>query len=228
MAKHRELATVVYAATLGRASASKIWKTVVFSGAMLAASPVSADNPCGAGQMGNGTAEGQYKMKKAPDPAPVKEVRTAEQIQADIADRDVKIKAQIDAIIIEGGKEPTTPEAGLALKTALDKLVAERKAFRTELKALKLKPTTPTSGAVVRAELALSTNEAKMIRLAGQIATAKTLKLRTTYTAQLNTTIKDREKLDAKLVVAKEDAAKPRPRTPPKEVRPVGRGFILS
>lgn len=223
MAKHRELASVVYAATLGRASAAKIWKTVVFSGAMLAASPVSADNPCG-----GGAAEGQYKMKKAPDVAPVKEARTAEQIQADIADRDLKIKAQIDAIIIEGGKEPSTPEAGLALKTALDKLVAERKALRAELKALKIKPTTPTSGGVVRAELALSANEAKQIRLAGLVATAKTLKLRTTYKTQLETAIKDREKLDAKLVVAREEAAKPRPRTPPKEVRPVGRGFILS
>lgn len=221
MAKHRELASVVYAATLGRASAAKIWKTVVFSGAMLAASPVSADNPCG-----GGAAEGQYKMKKAPDVAPVKAVRTAEQIQADLADRDLKIKAQIDAIIILGGKEPAAED--LAAKTELDKLVAERKALRAELKALKIKPTTPTSGGVVRAELALSANEAKQIRLAGLVATAKTLKLRTTYKTQLETAIKAREKLDAKLVVAREEAAKPRPRTPPKEVRPVGRGFILS
>jgi hypothetical protein len=219
MAKHRDLASIVYASTLGRASASKIWKTVVFSGAMLAASPASADNPCGGG------AEGQYKMK-APDKAPVKEVRTAEQINADIADRDAKIKAQIDSIIILGGKAPAAEDA--ALKTDLDKLVAERKALRAELKALKIKSTTPTSGAVVRAELALTANETKQIKLAGKVVTAKTLKLRGTYKTQLETAIKDREKLDAKLLVAREDAAKPRPRTPPKEVRPVGRGFILS
>ena len=37
MAKHRELASVMYDSTLGRTSASKIWRTVVFAGAMLAA-----------------------------------------------------------------------------------------------------------------------------------------------------------------------------------------------
>jgi hypothetical protein len=37
MAKHRELARELYAASLGRASASRIWRSVVFAGAMLAA-----------------------------------------------------------------------------------------------------------------------------------------------------------------------------------------------
>jgi hypothetical protein len=37
MAKHRELASVMYDSTLGRSASSKIWRTVVFAGAMLAA-----------------------------------------------------------------------------------------------------------------------------------------------------------------------------------------------
>ena len=41
MAKHRELAQIVYANTLGRTSASKIWRTVVVAGAMLGA-PLTA------------------------------------------------------------------------------------------------------------------------------------------------------------------------------------------
>src|SRR5687768_11001576 len=45
MANHRELARELYASSLGRASASRIWRTVVFSGAMLAA-PLAA---CGGG-----------------------------------------------------------------------------------------------------------------------------------------------------------------------------------
>lgn len=217
MAKHRELASVVYASTLGRASASKIWKTVVFAGAMLAAPAASADdNPCGG-------ATGQYKMK-APEPtkAPVKEVRTADQINVDIADRDTKITAQIQAIV-----DATTPEARTAAKAELDKLDKERKAFRAELKALKIKPTGPTSGAVVRANLALSTNELKIIRLAGTVATAKTDKDRDAAKLKLAAAQTERTKLDAKLVLAKEEAAKPRPRVQKFE-RPVGRGFILS
>jgi hypothetical protein len=41
MAKHRELAQIVYANTLGRRSASTIWRTVVVAGAMLGA-PLAA------------------------------------------------------------------------------------------------------------------------------------------------------------------------------------------
>lgn len=56
MAKHRELAQVVYDNTLGRPSASRIWRTVVVAGAMLGA-PLAA------------SAE-QAPAQKVPAPAP--------------------------------------------------------------------------------------------------------------------------------------------------------------
>lgn len=207
MAKHRELASIVYASTLGRASAARIWRTVVMSGAMLAAPAVArAEEP---------------KQAPVADKAPVKEIRTAGQITADLTDRDAKIAAQVQVIV-----DATTPEARTAGKAELDRLVAERKALRSELRALKIKPAL-TSAAVVRAELALTANEAKQIKLAGSIATARTDKQRDAFKAQLVAAQTDRTRLETKLVAAREDAARPRPRKPVTD-RPIGRGFILS
>lgn len=45
MANHRELASVLYDNTLGRASASRIWRTVVFAGAMLGTPACHHDKP---------------------------------------------------------------------------------------------------------------------------------------------------------------------------------------
>lgn len=201
MGKNRQLASVVSA---------KIWKTVVFSGAMLSAPLASAD-----------PAPQQAPVARK---EPVKEVRTADQINADLADRDLKINVQIDLVVAAAS------DADRAVaKSELDKLDKERKALRAELKALKLKPAPgTTSAAVIRAQLALNTNELKIMRYASAVATAKLDKEREAAKLKLAAARKDREAMQAKLAIAKEDAAKPRPRTPPAEVRPTGRGFILS
>lgn len=111
MAKHRELAQIVYANTLGRTSASKIWRTVVVAGAMLGA-PLTAtagDTPP--------PAKKEAPPASKPAPPPTKEA----------------------AKPVDGAKAPvTTPPADPPVdKAAAAKAAKENvKAIETEMKDL--------------------------------------------------------------------------------------------
>jgi hypothetical protein len=117
MAKHRELASVVYAGTLGHTSASKIWRTVVFAGAMLAA-------PIGCG--------GGHKKPETVQPQPVEKQADPDQAAKDAAAKDAADKAAADkaAADQQAMKDEADKKAAdeAAAKEAADKQAAEEQA----------------------------------------------------------------------------------------------------
>lgn len=115
MAKHRELANVVFANALGQTSASRIWRTVVFAGAMLV-TPVVAG--CGGG------------AKKAETTQPV---MTEQADPGDKAARD-EAAAQAEKAAADKAAEDRAAEEQrlLAEREAADKKAAEELAAKEE------------------------------------------------------------------------------------------------
>jgi hypothetical protein len=93
MANHRELARELYASSLGRASAARIWRTVVFSGAMLAA-PLAG---CGGGAKPAATTPASAGTTVTdPDPA-ARDKAAADQAEADKQAADQRAAEQAAA-----------------------------------------------------------------------------------------------------------------------------------
>ena len=91
MAKHRELATVMYANTLGRSSASKIWRTVVFAGAMLV-TPIGMG--CGGG--GGKKAETTPPATETQAPPAADNAAADEAAKKEAADKEAAAKQTIE------------------------------------------------------------------------------------------------------------------------------------
>jgi len=129
MAKHRELASVVYASTLGTASASKIWRTVVFAGAMLAA-PLGTTGCGGGGKKDNTTVQPVTDTKASDDKAAAdKAAADKEMADKQAADKAAADKAEADKKAAEeqAAKEEADKKAAaeLAAKEEADKKAAE-------------------------------------------------------------------------------------------------------
>jgi hypothetical protein len=112
MTKHRDVASVVYEVSLGRTSASRIWRTVVFAGAMLAA-PIG----CGGGNKKADTAAADKAAadKSAADKAAADQAAadkaaadkaTADQAAADKAAADQAAADQAAADAASNAKRP--------------------------------------------------------------------------------------------------------------------------
>src|SRR5678815_2010662 len=78
MANHRELASTVYATALGRSSAARIWRTVVFAGAMLGGCGGKSPAPTAPAQ--------QTTTVPVPEPAPASTPQAAPDPAAASAD----------------------------------------------------------------------------------------------------------------------------------------------
>jgi hypothetical protein len=125
MAKHRELASVMYDSTLGRSSASKIWRTVVFAGAMLAA-PI-ATTACGGKKTETTTpdkAQPSDTDKAAADKAAADKA-AADKASADqmAADKAVADKAAAD----QAAADQAAADKAAADKAAADDAAAKKK-----------------------------------------------------------------------------------------------------
>ena len=124
MAKHRELSSVVYASTLGSSSASKIWRTVVFSGAMLAAPLVIG---CGGGNKKTDTTQ---QDKAASDKAAADQA-AADKAASDkaAADKAAAEKAAADkAAADKAASDQAAADQAAADKTAADQAAADKQA----------------------------------------------------------------------------------------------------
>ena len=102
MANHRELASVVYEATRS-VTAGKIWRTVVFAGAMLAA-PLAA---CGGGSKNQQTTPAPATDDKAAADKAAADQAAADQAAADQKAADDKAAADAKKRPRGGGDRPT-------------------------------------------------------------------------------------------------------------------------
>lgn len=128
MAKHRELAQIVYANTLGRTSASKIWRTVVVAGAMLGAPlTATAGDPPPA-------AKKEAPPASKPAPPPTKPTDTAK--PADGAKAPVTAPPA-DAPVDKAAAAKAAKENVKALETEMKDLDKKIAATNKDLKAAK-------------------------------------------------------------------------------------------
>jgi hypothetical protein len=121
MANHRELASVVYEATRS-VTAGKIWRTVVFAGAMLAA-PLAA---CGGGSKNQPTTPTPATDDKAAADKAAADKATADQAAADqaTADKAAADKATADKASAD---QAAADQAAADQKAADDKAAADAK-----------------------------------------------------------------------------------------------------
>jgi len=128
MARHRELAETVYARVRGRSSASKIWRTVVVAGAMLAA-PMSA----AAEQKAPPATERDAPppVDKATEAKRAKEV--VKTLELELEDLDKKITAQTKAV--KDAQNQAERDAANAKLTAMKKEKTDLKARIVTAKA---------------------------------------------------------------------------------------------
>jgi hypothetical protein len=124
MAKHRELARELYATSLGRKSASTIWRTVVFAGAMLAA-PLYG---CGPSKKPAPTTPDQAATAPAPDQA------AKDQEAAAAAEKEAADKAAADNAAAAAEAEKAAADQK-AKEDADAKVQAEADAKRAEEEA---------------------------------------------------------------------------------------------
>lgn len=110
MAKHRDLARELYARSLGQKSASTIWRTVVFAGAMLAA-PLAG---CGGGT-------------KKPDTTTAAQPMTGGESEADkaAADKAAADQAAADKAAADKAAAEQAAAAAEAEKAAADQKAQE-------------------------------------------------------------------------------------------------------
>jgi len=124
MANHRDLAKELYASSLGKTSASRIWRTVVFAGAMLGA-PLAAG--CGSKPKPATTTTTQQSDTAAPDQA-AQDKAAADKAAEDkaAADKAAADKAAADAAAEQAKKDEEERLAKEAAdKEAADKAAAE-------------------------------------------------------------------------------------------------------
>jgi hypothetical protein len=186
---------------------NRIWRTVVFSGAMLAAPLAAAD------------------QQPVPQKQPAKAADTHESVTKELEANTAQLLAAVDDVV----KQFSTKERagqGTAMALASSRLEEVRKA-RTAIEArlAKLpKPPAPAA-AVAKAQKALADHDAKLLLAADAFGAATTDKDLAAAVDKLKTLRAQRAPLDKKLKAEITNASRPRAN---KEDRPLGRGFILS
>jgi colicin import membrane protein len=184
---------------------NRIWRTVVFSGAMLGAPLASADKTEGKPKPPNA----EVKPKQAPE--------TVESVSKQVAENSKQVNAAIDAVV--------AAKTEAERKAAKDKLAAlQIEQAKLEAKLVKLK-TPAANPELAKLEKQLQEADAKVLVAVDAVAKAKSDAERTAAKSKLDATRKERDAVAAKL--KDEQAKQARPRAT-KEDRPLGRGFILS
>jgi hypothetical protein len=123
MANHRDLAKELYASSLGRTSASRIWRTVVFAGAMLAA-PLG----CGGGSKKADTTATPHADDNAAADKEAADKADADKAAADqeAADKAAADKAAADKAAADAAEEQAKKDQ--EAQEAADKAAAEEAA----------------------------------------------------------------------------------------------------
>jgi len=137
MANHRDLAKELFASSLGHTSASRIWRTVVFAGAMLAA-PLASTGCGGKSKPAENTTTTQQSDTTNADQA-AQDKAAADKAAADkaAADQAAADKAAADA---EQARKDEEAKAA-ADKEAADKAAAEEAASKKRPRGGNSRPT---------------------------------------------------------------------------------------
>lgn len=185
----------------------RIWRTVVFAGAMLGAPLVSADTPPPAKPAAN---------KQAAKPKPPAD--TVESLTKELAAVDKQIELTGEAL-----KAAQTDADRKAATAKLEQHKKTKAELETKLADAKRKaaPATP----LAKLEQELAALQPRLDAAADAVDKAKSSAERDAASARLAALRKDKVELDRKIAAEKQKAT--RPRTPPSD-RPVGRGFVLS
>jgi hypothetical protein len=200
--------------------ANRIFRTVVFSGAMLgtAVAPALAQQP-------NPPAQG------APAPKAPMKADTWDSVNKEIEATDKKLDAAV-VKLVAAHKAAVAKKDAPAPDAALISAVADLRTARTDLDG-RLAKTTRTPFAnekaapdVEKTEKALGEAETKLFAAVDALNNAKEIADRKTAITGVETARKERTAAAAKVKAARVKAAK-RPRAVAEE-RPTGRGFILS
>lgn len=187
----------------------KIFRTVVFAGAMLGAPLASADAP---------------QKPQAPKPADKdtkpKPPDTVDSVTKELAALDVEIKKATDAIAsAQSAADRDAAKAKLdahkKLKTELDRKLADLK------KGTKPAPATP----LAKLEQDLAAIKLKVDAAVAAVADAQNDAERKAAKAKLAALQQDKTEIEKKITAEKQKLA--RPRTPEND-RPIGRGFVLA
>lgn len=140
MANHRDLAKELFASSLGHTSASRIWRTVVFAGAMLAA-PLASTGCGGKSKPAENTTTTQQSDTTNADQA-AQDKAAADKAAADkaAADQAAADKAAADAEQAKKDEEAKAAQAQ-ADKEAADKAAAEEAASKKRPRGGNSRPT---------------------------------------------------------------------------------------
>jgi hypothetical protein len=189
---------------------NKIWRSVVFSGAMLGTQVVAADTA-------KPPAPPQQAKQKPPPPTP------RELAQRDYDDASKRVDEAMDAI----GAAATQADRDAA-KKKLDAARTDRSAAEKKLAGYPppAPPVYQDPTAVKKLEKQISDLDVKIGLTADTVAGAPSDADRKMATTKLASLRKERQDASTKLVAEKAKPPK-RPRQPD-EPRPTGRGFILS
>lgn len=179
----------------------RIWRTVVFAGAMLAAPVVSADTPA--------KAKPAKPVPKAPD--------TLASVTRELA--DVEKKIELTSAALAGAKSATERRAAKAKLEGYQKQKAD-----LERKRAALVPQTP----ITRLERELADVNARLEKQMDVVIAAQNDADRAAAKAKLAPLQRERADVERRLAEERQKAAdKARPRTKDSD-RPIGRGFVLA
>lgn len=205
--------------------ANRIFRTVVFSGAMLGSAVALAQQP-----KPNPPAQGAPAPKDASKPAPVKP-DTWVSVNKEIEATDKKIDAAV-VKLIAAHKAAVAKKDAPAVDAALATAVTDLKTARTDLDGRLAKTTRDpfanekAAPDVEKTEAALVEADTKLFAAVDALEAAKEVADRKTAITNAEAARKARVTAAAKVKAARTKAAK-RPRAVAEE-RPTGRGFILS
>lgn len=179
----------------------KIFRTVVFAGAMLGAPLVSADPP-----------------QKPTKPTEQKKVDTVDSVTKEIAVVDVEIKKATDAVA--NAQNQADRDAAKA------KLEQRRKQkVELEKKLAELKKSTAPETPLQKLEKELAALDVKVGAAVDAVVAAQNDADRKAAKAKLEALRREKAELEKKIAAQREKLA--RPRTPEND-RPIGRGFVLA
>jgi len=187
----------------------RIWRTVVFAGAMLGAPVVAAD-----------TKPPVKPGAPVKPPAPDKKPDTVESVTKELAAVDTKITVATEAVT--NAQSDADRQAAKAKLDQYKKTKAELEKKLAELKAGKAAPTgTPVS----KLEKELAAVDAKLKVAVDAVAAAQSDADRKVAQAKLEGIRKQKVEIENKLAEEKQKAGRPRRND---SDRPIGRGFVLA
>lgn len=196
---------------------NRIWRTVVFSGAMLGAPLVSADTP--KDKPAQKPAPPQQAKPKPPPPTPL------EIAQRDLADANKRVAIGITEVT--NAKSQADRDAARA---KLDAARKDKATAETKIAAIKNPPPTYADPAAVKKlEDQVAALDLKISAAVDAVVASQNDADRKAATAKLEALRKEKAPLQDNLNAERQKIAKPtpRPRTPDSD-KPIGRGFILS